>query len=232
ERHTPVDLLRLEYNNLAQRWEEERQTATENEEYELLGLMKELQEEFEALGRRIASLSTDDLTDERYQLEDRRRAIVRRMDSTMVNRVFQDALKKYEQSKRRTIDLVERDGTEFDQKQLTNLRRQEGEIINSGITGKLEGLTKEMDQLYGRVFVSSPTNLQQYFNQLLMMRGMYNDNRLAETFILAGQSAISQENWPALVNVIQQLNGLLPAHFFSRSGKEGGGLSDIGKIGF
>lgn len=74
----------------------------------------------------------------------------------------------------------------------------------------MEGLTREMNELYAQVFYTSPTKLKNFFNQLLMIRGMYTDNRLAETFIMAGQTAIAQENWPGLVNVIQQLHGLIP----------------------
>lgn len=234
ERHTPLDLLRLEYNNLARRWEDERAAAERNEEYELLGVMKDLQQEFEDLGRRISGLNADDATDERYQLEDRRRTIVRKMDGAMVNRVFREAMKKYEESKRKTILLVETEGTEADQKQLTELRRQESDILAAGVTGKLEGLTRQMDELHGRVYVSSPTNLKNHFNQLLMMRGMYSDPRMAETFIMAGQTAISQENWPGLLNVIQQLHGLLPRSVFQNSGGDagGGGMPDLGKVGF
>ena len=234
ERHTPLDLLRLEYNNLARRWEDERAQAEANEEYELLGVMKDLQEEFEEIGRRIANLKDDDTTDERYQLEDRRRAIVRKMDGALVNRVFEEALRKYQKAKQRTTELVERAGKEADHQLLTEIRRREAEVIAAGVTGKLEGLTRELDDLHGRVYVSSPDNLQKHFSQLLTLRGMYNDNRQAETYIMAGQAAIGQENWTGLLDVIHKLHSLLPAHFFSNQSADNGnrGMPDLGKIGF
>jgi hypothetical protein len=56
---------------------------------------------------------------------------------------------------------------------------------------------------------------------------------MAETFIMAGQAAIAQENWPGLINVIQQLHGLVPPHMLSNSGNGGPGRGmDLGKIGF
>ena len=234
ERHTPLDLLRLEYNNLARRWEDERAQAESNEEYELLAVMQELQQEFEDIGRRVAALGEDDTTDERYQLEDRRRAIVRRMDGAMVNRVFAEAQRKHTEVKARTVALVEASGTEADRAHLTELRRREAEIISAGITGKLEGLTRELEELYGRVFTNSPAKLRDTFAQLLTIRGLFTDNRLAETYILAGQAAISQENWPGLLTAIQQLYGLVPAHMFSNNRQAGDGrnMPDLGKIGF
>ena len=232
ERHTPPDLLRLEYDNLATRWEADRAAAEENEEYELLAVMQELQQEFEDLGRRVTALQDDDTTDERYQLEDRRRAIVRRIDGALVNRRFQHERKKYEELKERAGGLVRESPTEENQRAFDQLVGQEEDVFRSNITAKMEGLTRQMKELYQRLFTNSPARLREHFTQLQMMRGVYTAPQQAETYLLAGQAAIREENWPRLLHVIGQLHGLIPRQFFSDAGETGSGLPNLGKIGF
>ena len=234
ERHTPVDTLKYEYERLETRWAYDREHAEENDEFELLSTMLFLEDDFQRLGKRIAALQEDDATDERYQLEDLRRSIVRQLDAATVNRAFQGALKEYEEEKLQAVEAVEQNGDEADRKQLTFLRRQEADVLAAQDVERLRNLAKDYGALYLAVRNKSPRQLVDYFNRLGMFRMLCSDERLAERYFAAGQAAIRKEDWGALRQAIGEIHGLLPDHLFERRGGFGGAFSEVGggKVGF
>ena len=234
ERHTPVDTLKYEYERLETRWAYDREHAEENDEFELLSTMLFLEDDFQRLGKRIAALQEDDATDERYQLEDLRRSIVRQLDAATVNRAFQGALKEYEEEKLQAVEAVEQDGDEADRKQLTFLRRQEADVLAAQDVERLRNLAKDYGALYLAVRNKSPRQLVDYFNRLGMFRMLCSDQQRAERFFAAGQAAIRKEDWGALKQAIGEIHGLLPDHLFERRGGFGGAFSEVGggKVGF
>lgn len=234
ERHTPVNVLKFEYERLQTRWAYDRELAEENDEFELLSTMMYLEDDFQRLGKRIATLGDDDTTDERYQLEDLRRNIVRQLDSATVDRAFQSALQDYEITKYRTVKLVETDGDENDRKQLTHLRRQESDILADNHAQRLKSLRKDMDDLRNAVFNKSPRRLGEYLGQLGTMRMFMSDEKKADRLLAEGQEARRQEDWPRMKAAIMELNQLLPKSFFEEQESFGSAFGEggSGKVGF
>ena len=232
ERHTPVDALRYEYNRLKTRWAYDREHAEANDEFELLSTMLFLEDDFKRLGERLAVLNEDDTTDERYQLEDLRRNIVRQLDAATVDRAFQAALGEYEYEKYRTVEIVERDGDAEDRKQLTFLRRQESDILAEGNVDKLRNLTEDMEALNTAVLNKSPRQLVNYFNRLGGFRPFYSDGRQAERYLAEGNEQVRSEDWAGLKQTIGKLHGLLPAEMFKREENFGSAFGGNGKVGF
>lgn len=234
ERHTPVSVLKFEYERLQTRWEYDREMAEENDEFELLSTMMYLEDDFQRLGKRIAVLKEDDATDERYQLEDLRRNIVRQLDASTVDRAFQTALQDYETTKYRTVTLIDTDGDENDKKQLIHLRRQESDILAENHLKRLKGLKKDMDDLYHAVFNKSPRRLGEYLGQLGAMRMYMSDEQKADRLLAEGQEARRKEDWPRMKAAIIELNQLLPKSFFEDKESFGSAFGDegAGKVGF
>ena len=193
-----------------------------------------LEDDYQHLGERIGALADDDSTDERYQLEDLRRNLVRQLDAATVNRAFQAALQTYEQQKYRTVSIVERDGDSEDQKQLTFLRRQESDILAEQNVEKLRNLTRDLEALDNAVLNKSPRELVNYFNRLGGFRPFYSDQRQAERYLAEGQDQIRREDWTGLKQSIAGLHGLLPEDMFRRQENFGTAFGDggSGKVGF
>src|SRR6202000_353914 len=95
ERHTPVDLLKVQVVNLAVKLEEEIQIATEKEDYEAAGILNKLKTEMEIVYSETEGLTLDDVTDNRYKLEDRKRKIAQEIDGATKNKRIQKVTQQY-----------------------------------------------------------------------------------------------------------------------------------------
>lgn len=79
ERHTPIEFLKEQVEDLSEKLELEIQEATDKEDYETAGALNKLKKEMETVSEETESLTNDDVTDKRYQLEDKKEKLLKRL---------------------------------------------------------------------------------------------------------------------------------------------------------
>ncbi|MBK8080447.1 MAG: hypothetical protein IPK25_09295 [Saprospiraceae bacterium] len=72
-RHTPIDYLKDDVLTLSESLDLEIQEATAKEDYETAGALNKLKKEMDTVSEETENLTNDDVTDKRYQLEDKKR---------------------------------------------------------------------------------------------------------------------------------------------------------------
>jgi molecular chaperone DnaK len=80
QRHTTVEMLRLESSRLVRESQKLHTAALEREDYNKAGAIHKIHTEVETMQSEVAGLSEDDTTDLRYQLEDKRCRLAQKLD--------------------------------------------------------------------------------------------------------------------------------------------------------
>ncbi len=93
ERHTPINILVEQVEELSEKLETEISEATEREDYETAKNLQSLKKQMTEIQTQSEKLSTDDITDNRYQLEDRKRKVAQEIDNATKDKRTQIAKK-------------------------------------------------------------------------------------------------------------------------------------------
>lgn len=72
ERHTPVEFLKEQVEELSEKLDLEIDEATEKEDFETASTLSKLKKEMDSVSDETEGLTSDDVTDKRYQLEDKK----------------------------------------------------------------------------------------------------------------------------------------------------------------
>ena len=94
-RHTQIDYLKDEVLTLSESLDLEIQEATAKEDYETAGALNKLKKEMDIVSEETENLTNDDVTDKKYQLEDKKRKIAQEIDSATKNKRIQQVKAHY-----------------------------------------------------------------------------------------------------------------------------------------
>lgn len=222
-RHTNITLLKGQVTDLSSELDEEIELATEKEDYETAGALSKVKKEMEAISDETESLTDDDVTDKRYQLEDKKRKIAQDIDSATKNKRLQKATDYYYETKEECEKLIEDSGNDHERKIFNDIVSQESAFMATKNSLKIQEKSDEFHSIIGQIRWRTPDFLKGIFGSLLNNQAKMNDQSQAKNLIDSGNFAIESKNWDRLRKINFGLLDLLP-----RSTKE-----DITtKIGF
>lgn len=210
-RSTPADYLQQTAVSLTQRLNSEIERATEVEDYEAAQALKATLREAEETAANAHDLASDDVTDRRYQLEDRLRDLNRRIDEATKDKRLQEARQEYEEARGRCREVVAAGGNDQEQRRLNEIAAQEPTFLSSGNPTRIREMTEELERLTYNVLWRTPPFLQQMFANLSSGASRMNDPEQAKNLLAAGQFAIQTSNWDRLAEVNFGLINLLPS---------------------
>ena len=95
QRSTDIEFLKEEVEDLSYKLEAEIKEATDKEDFETAGALSKLKREMETVSEESENLTSDDVTDKRYQLEDQKRRIAQEIDSATKNKRIQQVKAHY-----------------------------------------------------------------------------------------------------------------------------------------
>ena len=226
QRHLPVSRLRDEVGSLKENLESEIKEAEEREDFETAGALSKLTYEVDDLHRESNRIAEDDVTDFRYQLEDRKRKLAQSLDTTTRETRIRKLRKEYEDEKQKAIEIVDANGNDYERKVLDDIIAQEEVFMNSKNLLKIEEKIEDLRALTSTILWRKPDFMKEVFYTLSQNSYRFNDQTQARDLIDSGNQAISQENWDRLRDVISRLLSLLPRSVQSEMIAKGGtGLS-------
>jgi molecular chaperone DnaK len=211
-RSTPIHYLRETATGLAHRVSDEIDHATELEDYEAAQDLKALQREASETVAAAQAIPSDDVTDERYQIEDRLRKLNQRIDEATRDKRLQVARREYGEALDRCRDIVTAGGNDGERRRLDEIISQERAFLSSENPLRIREMTEELNRISGIVLWRTPSFLNQVFNNLKQDASRMNDQSQASNLIAAGQFAIEHSNWERLAEVNIALIDLLPTH--------------------
>lgn len=210
ERHTPVDLLKTQVSDLSEKLDEEIEQATEKEDYEAASSLSKLKKEMELVSEETENLTTDDVTDKRYQLEDKKRKIAQEIDSATKNKRLQKAKEHYFETKEECKELLDNHGNDYEFKSFNDIVSQEDAFMSTNSPIKIQEKSDELNSISGQIRWRTPDYLKGVFVWLKKEQPRMNDANQAKSLIEAGTFAIESQNWDRLKDVNYGLLDLLP----------------------
>ncbi|MBM3186616.1 MAG: Hsp70 family protein, partial [Bacteroidetes bacterium] len=210
ERHTPIEFLKEQVEDLSEKLELEIQEATDKEDYETAGALNKLKKEMETVSEETENLTNDDVTDKRYQLEDKKRKIAQEIDSATKNKRIQQVKAHYFEVKEECLKMLDENGNDHERKTYNDIVAQENAFFATNSPLKIQEKSDEMHSILSRIRWRTPEFLTGIFQWCKNNRTRMNDQAQAKSLVDAGNFAIESQNWERLSEINSGLLNLLP----------------------
>jgi len=211
ERHLPVDVLIEQVDELSEKLDTEIQEAEGREDYETAKKLSDVRKRMADVTTQASDLASDDVTDKRYQLEDKKRKIAQEIDNATKDKRVQVAKAEYFDVKERCFELLNEHGNDYERKIFKDIVSQESAFLASQSPMKIQEWTDQLQAITMQVLWRTPQFLVLIFKDLVQNhRTQFNDQNQAKSLIEAGKFAIQSENWDRLGEINQGLINLLP----------------------
>jgi molecular chaperone DnaK len=211
ERHLPVDVLIEQVNELSQKLDTEIQEADSREDYETAKKLSDVRKKMLEVSTQVTELTYDDVTDKRYQLEDKKRKIAQEIDNATKDKRVQVAKAEYFEVKEHCLEVLNEHGNDYERKIFNDIVSQESAFLVSQSPMKIQDWTDQLQAITIQVLWRTPQFLVMIFKDLIQNhRTQFNDPNQAKSLIEAGKFATQSENWDRLGEINQGLINLLP----------------------
>ena len=209
-RQTSVVYLKEQVEELSNKLELEIQEATDKEDYETAGSLNKLKKEMETVSEETESLTSDDVTDKRYQLEDKKRKIAQEIDSATKNKRIQQVKVNYFETKEECEKMLDENGNDHERKTFNDIVAQESAFFATNSPLKIQEKSDEMHSILSRIRWRTPDFLTNIFLWCKNNQTRMNDQTQAKSLVDAGNFAIESQNWERLSEINSGLLNLLP----------------------
>lgn len=223
ERSTDIGLLKEQTAEMSSKLDEEIEIATEQEDYETAGALNKVKKELEGVESEVDQLEEDDVTDKRYQLEDKKRKLAQEIDVATKDKRMMIAIGKYKSTKEDCLTVIDENGNDHERKSYNDIVAQEEAFMSTNSPVKIQEKTDEMMAIISRINWRTPGFLIGMFEWCTSQSSKMNNQTQASSLIDSGKFAIESENWDRLKEINFNLFDLLP-----RGAKE----TATSKIGF
>lgn len=223
-RATSVTLVQSESNSLQQKISSELKDAEEREDYEMAASLKKLRKEAGDLSGEASELTRDDVTDKKYQLEDRKQKLAQQLHEATRDKHLSEIRAAYQEEKDECRTMVEEHGNDQEWKYLQDIEAAEAGALSSGQRQRVQELMDRLSNIRFGILWRLPSFLQGVFNNMQQQVPRMNDLEQAESLVQEGRRSIQQQDWVTLRSVNNRLINLLP-----RREQQ---AAQIGKIGF
>jgi molecular chaperone DnaK len=224
-RAVPIETLSEEIQLLESKLDSEIDEAESLENYDVIESLNKLKQPIEELIGEASLLSIDDVTDDRFKLEDKKRLLAQQIFLLTAGKKIEKAKADFLEAKREAIDIVSKHGNDIEKHQLNEILAKEHLINNSTNLAKIQSAANELENIKWRISGRMPEFLQMVFSYLCDKRASMNDEIQVKNLIENGKRHITADAWDLLREVNSRLVDLLP-----RSEKKhvpGGGLTGI-----
>lgn len=210
ERHTPVEFLKEQVEELSEKLDLEIEEATEKEDFETASALSKLKKEMESVSDETEGLTSDDVTDKRYQLEDKKRKIAQEIDSATKNKRIQQVKAHYFETKDECEKILDENGNDHERKTFNDIVAQESAFFATNSPLKIQEKSDELHSIISRIRWRTPEFLVGIFKWCRDNQTRMNDQAQAKSLVDAGAFAIESRNWERLAEINSGLLNLLP----------------------
>lgn len=209
-RDVSVKMLTQQMQLLEARLDEEKSEAINNENYEVVEKLEKLRAPVQELQGEVMLLTLDDVTDNRYKLEDRKRKIAQDLNRLTAGKRLEKLRVEYAALKADVAALVSQSGNDHERQQLNEVITREHTFLNSTNPQKPEEAMEQLRRISFQILRRTPDFLVGWFQHLTSKREMFNDQVQAKNLIEAGKRHIAAEDYDRLAEVNGRLHSLLP----------------------
>ncbi|MCK9280219.1 MAG: Hsp70 family protein [Melioribacteraceae bacterium] len=211
ERYVTVNMLKTDLEDLEKTVNMEISEVEEREEFETAKELKKVQREIEKIHIQAAILPEDSGTDEKFQIEDKKRKLAQELTNITKDKYIQKARAEYFDLKKNTQKLIEEHGNDSEQRHFNDLVQSESTVINSNSISRIKEINDQLYSLNSTILWRTPDFLIGLFNYVSKENySRLNNQEMAKSLIEAGKFAIQSENWDRLSGINSELLNFLP----------------------
>lgn len=223
-RHVSLGKLRDDLVMLQRALDEETKGAVEREDYELSQQLNDLRITAVTLTREIDRLPEDDVTDTKYQLEDKKKMVSSRFDELTKDKKKLRAKTEYFLTRKWSQRLLDEHGTEAEKKEFANLVSNEKKLMASDSALMIESVTKQIEKIASHIRWRTPEHIIRIYYHYASLDEEYTDPEKARKLKEKGDQALERKNYEELKVIINQLYSLLPLQEQKRVDIKGTGI--------
>jgi len=210
-RAVPVRMLATEILALESKLQEEQRDAENNNNQEAADKLGKLLNQVQDLITSAGTLSDDDVTDDRFKLEDKKRKIAQVMYSATSGKRVDIAKASYEETKREVAQAINENGNDREKHMFTEIISREQVFLKSTNPERIQSEIDALESINYQILARDPKFLVAMFNHLNEKRTSMNDQVQAKQLFENGKRLIDQESWDDLRIVNSRLWELMPA---------------------
>ncbi|MEM7035572.1 MAG: hypothetical protein AAF570_01260, partial [Bacteroidota bacterium] len=212
ERQVILTKLIDEIDLLLNKAEGEARKLSNGDQAELALKVKEIVDDLHALRTRAAAVTTDDVTDVKFQLDDQKRKLAQLLSSLTRDQRVTDIKLEFFRAKRYCRGYVDKYGTDGEKQSLENILASEKEVLKSNNSARIADMTERVWKLSFRIRWRTMEFLSWLFpNRYVSRRDEYLDKEKADELIAQGDKAMGEEDVATLQRVCNALWELLPS---------------------
>lgn len=204
-------VLATEVLQLETRIQNELEDAQANDQRDVVAGLNKTLNGVQSLMSEVSVLKTDDVTDKKFQLEDKKRELAREMHELTAGKQLEQARQGYQAERDVTAKLVHESGNDRERNLLRDAMNRESAFLGSNSPEKIALETENLARIRYAILFRTPQFLTDMFQHLAEKRPSMNDQVQASQLVDHGKRAIGREDWEELRTVIGQLWGLMPA---------------------
>lgn len=204
-------VLASEVLKLESRIQQELEEAQENDQREVAAGLSKTLAGVQSLMPEVSALQTDDVTDKKFQLEDRKRELAREMHELTAGKRLEQARKDYQEARAEVAELVHETGNDRERNLMRDIMNRESAFLGSNSPDKIAQETEGLSRIRWGILFRTPEFLTNMFQHLVDKRPSMNDQIQASQLVDHGKRAVAREDWEELRTVIGRMWGLMPA---------------------
>jgi molecular chaperone DnaK len=156
------------------------------------------------------ALSTDDVTDDRFKLEDKKRRMAQEVFEHTASKRVDAAKVDYAKTKQEVALLVQEDGNDKEKHNLREVLAREQTFINSTNPERVETAIRDLSRIQFPILMRKPDFLVGMFENLMERRASMNDQLQTKQLFENGKRHIAAGSWDELRQVNGRLLDLMP----------------------
>ena len=211
ERHVNINRLSEELFKLYDSINPEIQEAEQQENFEAAAELSTIKKEIRSLLMKAKRLTEDDVTDEKFQLEDQKRKLAQRIDNLTRDKHIIKIKMEYFQAKKLCAESIDyEEATDDDRKRFEYIISDEKAVLTTNSRLKIQ---EKIDQFYDlriKILWRSPNFVMNLFYIYAARKDEFTNKKRGEELIKQGEEAIDNETWDKLRLIVNQLYSLFP----------------------
>lgn len=203
-------ILATEVLQLEETIQKEIDEAQENGQQENASKLNKLRDDIKSLIVESAALSDDDVTDDKFKIEDSKRKVAQNLYDLTSSKRLETARREYVELKSEVAELVRNHGSDREKHRMQEIIGREELFVHSTNPEKLESLADELQALRFEINMRQPDFLLSLFGYLIENRTTMSDQTQAGILIEHGKNTAEKADWDKLKEVVRQLWLLMP----------------------
>lgn len=191
--------------------EDELGDAIRNGNYDTSENLEKTLGEVQALKGEAVGLTEDDVTDKKFQLEDRKRRLAQSVFALTSGKRLDQAKAAYRQAYTEVSDLVRGSGNDRERHIIAEISAREPIFLTSTNPEKIQTVVTELARVRWQILFRTPQFLADMFRNLVDRRASMNDQIQAKQLIDNGKRALERESWGEVRQIDERLWTLMPA---------------------